>query len=282
VIYSLEEVSKTYSTPRAVVRALDGFTVNVHPGERIALLGPSGAGKTTLFRMLNATLRPSGGIMRFDGSDVGAMSGRELRAMRKRIGTVYQQFYLVPSLTVLDNTLCGRLGHWSLLHTIRSTVRPKKIDVERAMDVLKTLGLADKCRARADELSGGQQQRLAIARMLMQEPEVILADEPFASLDPSLKESLAQLLILLVEDGQRTLIATMHDVDTALRYFTRIVALRGGRVAFDMTPAEVSRETLSALYACEPENGETTAHDGGELRNAADKCEPRCAPTCTH
>jgi phosphonate transport system ATP-binding protein len=282
VIYSLEEVRKTYSSSRTVVYAINGFTLDVHEGERIALLGPSGAGKTTLFRMLNATLRPSSGTLRFDGSDVGVMSGRDLRAMRRRIGTVYQQFYLVPSLTVLENTLCGRLGYWSLLHTIRSTVRPKKIEIEQAMGVLKTLGLDNKCRARADELSGGQQQRLAIARMLMQEPEVILADEPFASLDPSLKESLAQLLILLVENGRRTLIATMHDVDTALRYFTRIVALRGGRVAFDTTPTEISRDTLSALYAHEPENGETMAHDGGELRNAADKCEPRCAPTCTH
>lgn len=155
MIYSLEGVSKTYSSSRTVVYALDGFTLNVRRGERIALLGPSRAGKTMLFRMLNATLRPPSDTLRFDGSDVGAMSGRELRSMRRRIGTVYQGFYLVPSLTVLENTLCGRLGHWSLLHTIRSTVRPKKIEVEQAMDVLKTLGPADKCRARADELSGG-------------------------------------------------------------------------------------------------------------------------------
>lgn len=118
--------------------------------------------------------------------------------------------------------------------------------------------------------------------MLMQESEVILADEPFVSLDPSLKESLAQLLVLLVEDGGRTLIATMHDVDTSLRYFTRIVALRGAHVAFDTNLAEISCETLSALYACEPENGEATARDGGGSRSAADKCERRCAPTCTH
>ncbi len=283
MIYSLEEVSKTYSTSRAVVHALKGFTLDVQTGERIALLGPSGAGKSTLFRLLNATLRPSSGRLRFDGRDVSAMSGRELRSMRRRIGTVYQQFYLVPSLSVLENALCGRLGHWSLLHTIRSAVRPKRAEAERAMEVLKTLGLSDKYRARADELSGGQQQRLAIARMLMQEPEVILADEPFASLDPSLKESLAQLLIHLVTDGQRTLIATMHDVDTALRYFTRIVALRGGRVAFDATPADISRETLSALYAGESEMEETTRRDGeGESRDATDKCESGSAPICTH
>ncbi|HEV2708138.1 MAG TPA: phosphonate ABC transporter ATP-binding protein [Pyrinomonadaceae bacterium] len=276
-------MSKTYSASRTVVHALKGFTLDVERGERIAVLGPSGAGKSTLFRLLNATLRPSSGTLRFDGRDVSAMSGRELRAMRRRVGTVYQQFYLVPSLSVLENTLCGRLGHWSLWETIRSAVRPKKIEAEQALEVLKKLGLADKSRARADELSGGQQQRLAIARMLMQEPEVILADEPFASLDPSLKESLAELLILLVQEHRRTLIATMHDVDTALRYFTRIVALRGGRLLFDTTPAAMSRETLSALYAAESENGETSVRDEDEeARGAADKCEPECVPRCTY
>lgn len=281
MIYSLEEVTKTYSTSRAVVHALSGFTLDVQPGERIALLGPSGAGKTTLFRLLNATLRPTSGTLRFDGSDVGVMSGRELRSMRRRVGTVYQQFYLVPSLTTLENTLCGKLGHWSLLHTLRSTLRPTKIETDQAIDVLKMVGLEDKYRARADELSGGQQQRLAIARMLMQGPEVILADEPFASLDPSLKESLAQLLIVLVADGKHTLIATLHDVDTALRFFSRVVALRGGRVVFDATPAEISRETLDALYSGKSEIDEATTREGGEQRGEADKSEPRCAPTCT-
>jgi len=182
----------------------------------------------------------------------------------------------------LENTLCGRLSHWSLWHTIRSTVRPKRAEVEQALEVLKTLGLADKWRARADELSGGQQQRLAIARMLMQEPEVILADEPFASLDPALKDSLAQLLVLLVREHGRTLIATMHDVDTALRYFTRVVALRGGRVAFDATPAEIDRESLSALYASESETAETMRPDKEEPRDAADKCEPGRVPKCAN
>lgn len=282
MIYSLQDVTKTYSTSRAVVHALSGFTLDVRPGERIALLGPSGAGKTTLFRLLNATLRPTSGSMRFDGGDVSAMSGRELRSMRRRVGTVYQQFYLVPSLSVLENALCGRLGHWSLLHTIRSAVRPTKAEVEQAMGVLRMVGLDDKARARADELSGGQQQRLAIARMLMQGADVILADEPFASLDPALKESLAQLLMLLVKDGSRTLIATMHDVDMALRYFTRVVALRGGRVAFDMTPAEVNPDALGALYAGESESGETSVSPAGELRAAADRCEHRYSETCTH
>lgn len=279
MIYSLREVSKSYDPRGTVVHAVNGFTLDVRPGERIALLGPSGAGKTTLFRLLNATLRPTSGTLKFDGSEVGGMSGRELRSMRRRIGTIYQQFYLVPSLTALENTLCGRLGHWSFLQTVRSIARPPKQELERAMAALDVVGLADKHRCRADELSGGQQQRLAIARVLMQDPEVILADEPFASLDPSLKESLASLLIILVTNGKRTLITTLHDVDTALRYFPRIIALREGRMAFDTTPAGIDAEALKAIYEGDSERHGAAARDGG--RWGDDRNESKCATTCT-
>lgn len=221
----------------------------MRPGERVALIGPSGAGKTTLFRLLNATLRPTSGSLRFGGQDVGAMSGRELRAMRRRIGTVYQQHYLVPALTALENTLCGRLGHWSLLETIRSAVQPSEREKERAMAALEAVGLTGKHQSRADQLSGGQQQRLAIARVLMQDPDVILADEPFASLDPALTETIAALLIGLAQGDKRVLVVTLHDVELALRYFPRIIALRDGRVVFDQAPEGVSRQALDALYA---------------------------------
>lgn len=254
MIYSLDEVTKNYATRNGVVRSLAGLTFDVQPGERVALIGPSGAGKTTLFRLLNATLRPTSGVVRFDGCDVGAMSGRELRAMRRRIGTIYQQHQLVPSLTALENALCGLLGRWSLWHTLRNAVRPARREVEQAMAALESVGLADKRHARADELSGGQQQRLAIARVLMQDPQVILADEPFASLDPALTESVADLLLKLAADdrviplGRRTLVATLHDVELALRYFPRIIALSAGRLVFDKAAAQVSRDELNALY----------------------------------
>lgn len=279
MIYSLHDVSKTYATPRAVVHALDGFTLNVKQGERIALLGPSGSGKTTLFRLLNGTLRPTRGSVHFNGIDLSRMSGRDLRGMRRRIGTVYQQFYLVPSLTALENALCGKLGSWSFLHTVRSSVKPTKEETERAIAALETVGLADKYCIRADELSGGQQQRLAIARVLMQDPEVILADEPFASLDPSLKETLASLLINLVSNSDRTLVATLHDVETALRFFPRIVALREGRVAFDSAASAVSRSMLEALYA--GQNGSNKRPGNGEDEwQLAGKVDPKCPPAC--
>lgn len=253
-----------------------GLSFDVRRGERVALLGPSGAGKTTLFRLLNATLRPTSGSLRFDGQDVGALSGRELRAMRRRIGTVYQQHYLVPALTALENTLCGALGNWSLLETIRGVIRPRERERERALAALEAVSLADKSGARADQLSGGQQQRLAIARVLMQDPDVILADEPFASLDPALTESIAALLIGLAKEDNRTLVVTLHDVELALRYFPRIIALRAGQVVFDLAPERVSRESLAALYtdnalssAAEPAGSGEAMHESHRQRTCA-------------
>src|SRR6185503_13406835 len=157
---------------------------------------------------------------------------------------------------------------------------PAKQEIERAMSALEKVGLADKHRARADELSGGQQQRLAIARVLVQNPDVILADEPFASLDPSLAESILSLLLNLAQDEKRTLIVTLHDVETALRHFPRIIALREGRIAFDTNPEELSKETLALLY-----NGSKTPQDllspelkeGEEFRNEGTRREPSCA-----
>lgn len=249
MIYSLKDITKSYRSRNGTERALDGLTFDVQPVERVALLGPSGAGKTTLFRLLNATLRPTSGTLQFDGNDLSAMSSRELRQMRRRIGTIYQQHQLVPSLSALDNTLCGKLGSWSLLETVRNVALPAKSDAAQAMAALESVGLADKHRARADELSGGQQQRLTIARVLMQDPDVILADEPFASLDPALTETIASLLLGLAQNGKRTLVATLHDVDLALRYFPRIIALRNARILFDKLTSDVSREDLKSLYA---------------------------------
>jgi phosphonate transport system ATP-binding protein len=251
VIYSLKDVCKSYNARNGTVRALDGLTFDVQKGARVALLGPSGAGKTSLFRLFNATLRPTSGILRFDGRDLAAMSSSNLRSTRRRIGTIYQQPHLVPSLSVIENTLCGRLGSWSLIHTLRNIVRPSHDDLREAIAALESVGLADKQNARADELSGGQQQRLTIARVLMQEPDVILADEPFASLDPALTETVASMLMELVTNGRRTLVATMHDVDLALRLFPRIIGLREGRIVFDQSAVNVDREAIAALYAGE-------------------------------
>jgi len=251
VIYRLDAVGKVYPARRGAVTSLAGVSLAIARGERVAVIGPSGAGKTTLFRMMNGTLRPTAGRFAFDGRDVAGLSPREARAMRRRIGTIHQQSLLVPSLTVLDNTLCGALGAWSLFGALRAAIAPPRSAVERAMAALDRVGLADKRLARADELSGGQQQRVAIARIMMQDPEVILADEPFASLDPALTDTIAELLLGLASAG-RTLVCTLHDTDRALALFPRVVALRGGRVAFDAPSSAVSPGTLAELYRAGP------------------------------
>jgi len=251
VIYRLDAVGKLYPSRRGDVASLSRVSFEVATGERVAVIGPSGAGKTTLFRLLNGTLRPTSGALRFHDRDVARFSPREARAMRRRIGTIHQQSLLVPSLTALDNTLCGALGGWSLLRALRTAIAPARADVDRAMAALDRVGLADKRDARADELSGGQQQRVAIARLVMQDPEVILADEPFAALDPALSDAIAQLLLGLAGAG-RTLVCTLHDVELALRLFPRVIALRGGQVAFDAPSDAVSRDALDELYRGTP------------------------------
>jgi phosphonate transport system ATP-binding protein len=249
VIYALQSVSKLFPVRRGQVQALDRVTLAIQPGEMLALLGQSGAGKTTLFRVLNATLRPTGGAVVFDGADTRSLTGSGLRAMRRRVGTIYQQHNLVPSLTTLENTLCGALGRMSLSATLRSMLRPAKTDLDHAEHALELVGLADKRNARADELSGGQQQRLAVARVLMQSPDVILADEPTASLDPALAESIISLLVRLARDGKKTLVMAVHKIDLALEHFPRAVGMRTGSLSFDVPSRDVHADLLSTLYS---------------------------------
>ena len=249
MIYDLRGISHLYAGRAGAVRALDDVTLRVSRGERVALLGPSGAGKSTLLRLLNATLRPTRGALCFESRDLSALGPGELRAVRRRIGTIFQHPSLVPSLTALQNALCGRLGSWGLLRSLRALVAPAPEDVRAGLAALETVGLSGKAAARADELSGGQQQRVAIARVLVQDPEVVLADEPFASLDPGLTVQLADLMFAVTQ--RRTLVAAMHDVDLALQRFQRIVGVRAGRVVFDVPAAEVSPGLLQELYARE-------------------------------
>ena len=270
MIYSLDSVSKVYLQGRTPVRALQGISLQVTEGEHIALLGHSGAGKSTLFRLLNATIRPSSGSVSFEGQNLAQLTGTQIRTVRRRIGTIYQQHNLVPALTALQNTLCGGLGRWSLTHTLKGMFRPQKQDLDKALQGLESVGLADKRYARADELSGGQQQRVAIARALMQDPEVILADEPIASLDPRLADEIIDLLTRIAAENQRTLILSIHKADIAIQRLGRAVALRGGALEFDLASSQVDEKLLRELYSFD------APASANEKREAAFRNEFNC------
>jgi phosphonate transport system ATP-binding protein len=242
--YELNAVRKTFAHQRV---ALDGIGFTVHKGERVALIGPSGAGKTTLFRLLNCTLRPSSGRLCINGDNVETLHGKRLRHARSLIGTIYQQHNLVTRLKVIHNVLSGRLGRWSTLRSLASLVQPS--DVDTAFNALRQVGIEDKIFERTDELSGGQQQRVAIARVLVQDPEVILADEPVSSVDPTLAASIVRLLVDISRNTRKTLLVSLHSVDLALAYFPRVIGIKNGVAAFDLAPDKISESMLEDLYA---------------------------------
>jgi len=245
-VFRLEGLTKTFD---GTLIAVNGVDLTIHPGEKVAVVGPSGAGKTTLFRLLNLTVRWSSGSLWIGGQEVGTLYGARLREVRRRIGTVYQQHNLVPRLRVIHNVLAGRLGAWSLPQALRSLLRPRQEDVRTAYQALLQVGIPEKLWSRTDELSGGQQQRVAIARVLLQNPEVILADEPVSSVDPTLAHGIVKLLVELCSDFHKTLVMNLHSVDLALAFFPRVIGFRDGRVAFDRSPAEISDDLLTDLYA---------------------------------
>ena len=227
--------------------ALDGVDLEVRAGERVALVGPSGGGKTTALRLCAAAVAPVAGSVTVLGTDLGPAAGDwEVRALRRRIGTVHQQLQLVGPLRVVHNVNAGRLGSWTAGRALRSLVRPR--DVDAARRALARVGIADKLYERTDRLSGGEQQRVALARVLLQQPDLILADEPVASLDPARSEEVMDLLGAVVADRARTLLVSLHDFDLARRRCDRLVGLRGGRVQFDLPATRVTDDMGAALY----------------------------------
>ena len=231
------------------VHALAGVTLTVNPGERVAVIGPSGAGKSTMIRLLNGTLVAHDGAVRILGRDVATASARSLREVQRRIGTIHQQFDLVEQLRVVNNVNAGRLGFWPLWKALLSLLSPR--DLAPVRHALDRVGIGDKLHARTGDLSGGEQQRVAIARVLVQQPTAVLADEPVASLDPARGAEILNLLHDISVETGITLLASLHDVSLALHRFQRVIGLRDGRVAFDVAPAEVTATDLDDLYATE-------------------------------
>ena len=238
------------ATVRAGGRAiLDGVDLPIAAGEKVALIGPSGAGKTTLLRLLGASLWADAGAVRTLGKDPSTLHGRSLRHHRRRVAFLRQQDNLVPPLRVAHNVLMGRLGHWSLLRAAWNLVWPGELD--RARDALRRVELEDRLWALPDELSGGERQRVAIARIVVQEPEAILADEPVSALDVRLGQQVVDLLMALADERRATLLVSLHSLDLLHRGFDRVVALRAGRLHWQGTPAELDQATLRDVYGAE-------------------------------
>lgn len=227
--------------------ALDSVTLSTGPGERLAVIGASGAGKSTLFRALTRSVPLESGTVALGGQDLYAISGRELGAVRRRVGTIHQAYNLVPELSAGMNAALGEVGGLGRLATLRTLLLGPGAGLgRRAESALERVGLGDRVRARTADLSGGQQQRVAVARLLVQEPGLILADEPFAAVDSVTAERVMEALLELNRGGA-TLLVNLHDVAVA-RTFPRIVALREGRVAFDGEPGGLTDGLLAEIY----------------------------------
>ncbi|HEY6957505.1 MAG TPA: phosphonate ABC transporter ATP-binding protein [Candidatus Limnocylindria bacterium] len=242
-ILSLRDVVMVYPNG---TRALDGITLEVQRGEFVVLIGLSGSGKSTLLRCVNRLVTPTSGTVIFDGIDVTRAKGAELRRIRRRIGMIFQQFNLVRRGSVFANVLSGRLGYRSTWRTIAS--RPDRADVQKAFENLGRVGIAEKAYSRADALSGGQQQRVGIARALMQQPELMLADEPVASLDPATSHSVMKYLEEINRKDGITVLCSLHFLSLARRYGTRVIALKAGKIAYDGKPADIDERRFKEIY----------------------------------
>jgi phosphonate transport system ATP-binding protein len=233
------------------VLALDDVSFDVPEGQFLAVIGLSGSGKSTLLRCINRLIEPTKGKILWKEQDVTAANEEELRRIRRKIGMVFQHFNLVHRSSVLTNVLSGRLGYinpaWSLMNRFPDQ------DVKNAMRQLARVGIVDKANIRADELSGGQQQRVGIARAMMQDPEIILADEPVASLDPVLAHSIMQYLEQINNEDGVTVICSLHFLDLVHRYADRVIALNEGKLVFDGLPEEIDDKRFKEIYGKDAE-----------------------------
>jgi len=214
-----------------------------------AIIGPSGTGKSTLIRCINRLVDPTAGEILFMGQDLAKLSGSALREARRRIGMVFQEYNLVERLSVIENVLCGRLGYLPVWRAWLRRFPPP--DIERAFQLLEEVGLAELATARADQLSGGQRQRVGIARALMQQPDLILADEPTSSLDPKTAVEIMELIARRAGERDIPVIVNIHNVELARRYADRIVGMSKGEVVFDGPPRALEDSHLVQIYGGE-------------------------------
>ena len=242
----IENLGKEYVPGKPILRDIS-FEIVGH--SIVAIIGPSGTGKSTLIRCVNKLIPPTSGNVFVSGENITKLQGKQLRKARRKIGMVFQEFNLVERLSVMENVLSGRLGYVS---PFRAWLRKyPQSDIDKAFELLDSIGLSEFFRQRADSLSGGQRQRVGIARAVMQEPHVILADEPTSSLDPKTSVEIMELLVSLSDAHNIPLIINIHDVELAKRFTSRVIGLSKGGIVYDGPPDQLSNENLKEIYGGE-------------------------------
>lgn len=248
-ILKFEHVSKHYPNG---VHALRGVSFEVAEGEFISVIGPSGSGKSTLLRAINRLIPISSGTIWLDGQTVSTQRGAGLRQLRRKVGMIFQNYNLVYSLSVLQNVLHGRLGYMGGVRGVFGLY--SEADKQEGLDLLKELGLEEFAYNRASDLSGGQKQRVGIARAIIQQPKLLLCDEPIASLDPSSAKTIMDLLKSMTQKRNIACIVNLHQLDVALKYSTRIIGLSKGEIVFNGRPEELDDTTIERIYGTSREN----------------------------
>ncbi len=239
----LKQLTKTYKTGDQALKAVD---LTMPAGQVLALIGPSGAGKSTLIRCVNQLVRPTSGQVFLAGDEVTGLKGNALRRVRRRMGMIFQEYALVERLTVMENVLSGRLGYVGFWRSLFRKF-PQK-DVDEAYRLLDRVGLLHMADKRADELSGGQRQRVGIARALIQDPALLLVDEPTASLDPKTSRQIMRLIVELCKERGLAAIINIHDVALAQMFVERVVGLKMGAMVFDGGPDDLVPDVLTEVY----------------------------------
>jgi len=263
---AIENLTKVYKTGD---KALTDVSFTVPEGQVVGLIGPSGAGKSTLIRCINRLVEPTSGSVRLNDLDITHLRAGALRRARRRIGMIFQEYALVERLTVMENVLSGRLGYVPFWRSFTRRFPPA--DIAKAFRLLDRVGLSAHADKRADALSGGQRQRVGIARALEQDPELLLIDEPTASLDPKTSRQIMRLIVEICRESGLPAIINIHDVVLAQQFTDRIIGLQAGRVVFDDVPAALSEDALTRIYGAE----DWTAMRQGAAEDTAAEDEER-------
>lgn len=242
-ILEFQHVSKVYNN---TTKALDDLSFSVKEGEFLSIIGPSGAGKSTVLRCINRLVDATDGKIIYNGKDIMHINKRQLRNVRTKTGMIFQHYNLVDRLSVMENVLHGRLGQKSTFSGMIGHY--SESEKEQAFAILEELGLAEQAYKRCDALSGGQKQRVGIARAIMQQPKLILCDEPIASLDPKASKTIMDHLAQINQSMQITCIVNLHQVDVAMKYSQRILGIAAGKLVFDGAPSELTQEKIHEIY----------------------------------